>query len=82
MTRPARILSHRLLGVAGWLKLAPPDALVAGAKINLFTPMQLYVARKPEYTDHTISLISLYLFILPSEERSQSHNCRDNPSNN
>lgn len=61
MTRPARILSHGLLGVLGFLRLAPPDAmktadalgiaadaLVAGGKEKLFTPMQLYVARKPE----------------------------------
>jgi len=61
MTRPARYLSHGLLGVLGFLKLAPPDAmktadalgiaadaLVAGGREKLFTPMQLYVARKPQ----------------------------------
>jgi sterol 24-C-methyltransferase len=61
MTRPARFLSHGLLGVLGFLRLAPPgamktanalgisaDALVAGGKEKLFTPMQLYVAKKPE----------------------------------
>jgi len=61
MTRPARFLSHGLLGVLGMLRLAPPDAqktanalgvaadaLVAGGEVKLFTPMQLYVARKPE----------------------------------
>jgi sterol 24-C-methyltransferase len=61
MTRPARYLSHGLLGVLGFLRLAPPDAmktadalgiaadaLVAGGREKLFTPMQLYVARKPQ----------------------------------
>jgi sterol 24-C-methyltransferase len=61
MTRPARYISHGLLGVLGFLRLAPPDAmktadalgvaadaLVAGGRDKLFTPMQLYVARKPE----------------------------------
>jgi sterol 24-C-methyltransferase len=61
MTRPVRTLSHGLLGVLGYLRLAPPDAqktadalaqaqdaLVNGGKAKLFTPMQLYVARKPE----------------------------------
>ena len=61
MTRPARYISHRLLGVLEFLKLAPPDAmktadalgvaadaLVAGGREKLFTPMQLYVLRKPE----------------------------------
>lgn len=61
MTRPARFLSHGLLGLLEYLKLAPPnamktadalgvaaDALVAGGREKLFTPMQLYVARKPE----------------------------------
>jgi sterol 24-C-methyltransferase len=61
MTRPARYLSHGLLGVLGFLRLAPPDAmktadalgvaadaLVAGGREKLFTPMQLYVAKKPE----------------------------------
>jgi len=61
MTRPVRYLSHGFLGMLGLLKLAPPDArktadalgqaqdaLVAGGKEKLFTPMQLYVAKKPE----------------------------------
>ena len=61
MTHPARYLSHGLLGLLGFLRLAPPDAmktadalgiaadaLVSGGKEKLFTPMQLYVARKPE----------------------------------
>ena len=60
MTKPARYISHGLLGVLGFLRLAPPDAmktadalgiaadaLVAGGREKLFTPMQLYVARKP-----------------------------------
>jgi sterol 24-C-methyltransferase len=61
MTHTARFLSHGLLGLLGFLRLAPPDtmrtadalgvaadALVAGGREKLFTPMQLYVARKPE----------------------------------
>jgi len=61
MTRPARYISHGLLGVLGFLRLAPPDAmktadalgiaadaLVEGGRERLFTPMQLYVARKPQ----------------------------------
>jgi sterol 24-C-methyltransferase len=61
MTRPFRYISHGLLGVLGFLRLAPPDAnktadalgvaadaLVAGARVKLFTPMHLFVARKPE----------------------------------
>lgn len=61
MTQTARYLSHGFLGVLGFLRLAPPDArktanalgqaadaLVAGGREKLFTPMQLYVARKPE----------------------------------
>jgi sterol 24-C-methyltransferase len=60
-TKPMRFIGHGFFGLLGWLRLAPPDvqktadalgvaadALVAGAKIKLFTPMQLYVARKPE----------------------------------
>jgi hypothetical protein len=31
--------------------LSAADALVAGAKEELFTPMMLFVARKPERTD-------------------------------
>jgi len=59
--RPARFVSHGLLGVLEWMRLAPPDAkktanalgtaanaLVAGGKAKLFTPMQFYVAKKPE----------------------------------
>jgi sterol 24-C-methyltransferase len=61
MTRPIRFLSHGLLGLLGFLRLAPPDAmktadalgvaadaLVAGGREKLFTPMQLYIARKPK----------------------------------
>jgi len=61
MTRPIRYISHGFLGVLAFLRLAPPDAnktadalgvaadaLVAGGRAKLFTPMQLYVARKPE----------------------------------
>jgi sterol 24-C-methyltransferase len=60
MTRPVRSLSHGLLGILSWFGLAPPDAgktgdalgaaadaLVAGGRVKLFTPMQLFVARKP-----------------------------------
>ena len=60
MTRPVRYISHGLLGILELLRLAPPDArktaetlgvaadaLVAGGREKLFTPMQLYVARKP-----------------------------------
>ena len=61
ITHPVRFIAHGLLGVLSFLKLAPPDArktadalgiaadaLVAGGREKLFTPMQLYVARKPE----------------------------------
>jgi sterol 24-C-methyltransferase len=61
MTKTARYLSHGMLGVLGACRLAPPDArkianamgqaadaLVAGGKVKLFTPMQLYVVQKPE----------------------------------
>jgi len=61
MTRPMRYISHGFLGVLAFFRLAPPDAnktadalgvaadaLVAGGRAKLFTPMQLYVARKPE----------------------------------
>lgn len=61
MTKRARYLSHGMLGVLGAVGLAPPDArkianamgqaadaLVAGGRVKLFTPMQLYVVKKPE----------------------------------
>ena len=61
MTQPMRVISHGFLGFLSMLRLAPPDAnktanalgvaanaLVAGGKVKLFTPMQLYVAKKPE----------------------------------
>jgi sterol 24-C-methyltransferase len=61
MTQVARKISHGFLGVLEFFRLAPPDAqktadalsiaanaLVAGGREKLFTPMQLYVAKKPQ----------------------------------
>lgn len=61
LTHFVRTIAHGLLGVLGFFRLAPPDAmktantlgvagdaLVEGGREKLFTPMQFYVARKPE----------------------------------
>lgn len=61
MTHTGRMIMHNLLGVFEACRLVPvgtkktanslslaADCLVAGAQENLFTPMYLMVARKPE----------------------------------